>query len=62
VHDLRHAAASVYIASGLTPVDVAALLGHSDASVTLRIYAHLYERSDVAARVRAAQESLGVTS
>jgi integrase len=58
IHDLRHAAASLYIASGLTSVDVAAVLGHSDASTTLRIYAHLFDRSDVEAKVRAAQESV----
>jgi integrase len=61
VHDLRHAAASLYIAAGMTPVDVAAVLGHSDPAVTLRIYAHLFDRGDVAAKVRAAQDSLGIT-
>jgi integrase len=60
VHDLRHAAASLYIAAGMTPVDVAALLGHSDASITLKIYAHLFDRGDFAAKVRAAQASLGL--
>jgi integrase len=61
VHSLRHAAASVLIASGLSVVDVAAVLGHSNAAVTLSIYAHLFHATDVAARVRAAQDSLGVT-
>ena len=58
IHDLRHAAASLYIASGLTAVDVAAVLGHSDASVTLRVYAHLFDRSDVEAKIRAAEEAV----
>jgi integrase len=43
-HDLRHAAASRLIAAGLDPVTVAAILGHDDPSVTLRIYAHLFDR------------------
>jgi integrase len=60
VHDLRHAAASVYIASGLTPVEVADVLGHTDASFTLRVYAHLFNRPDAAERVRAAQESIPI--
>jgi integrase len=58
IHDLRHAAASLYIASGLTPVDVAAVLGHANASITLKVYAHLFDRSDVQARIRAAQETV----
>ena len=58
IHDLRHAAASLYIASGLTPVDVAAVLGHADASITLKVYAHLFDRSDVQAKIRAAQETV----
>ena len=39
-HDLRHAAASRLVAGGLDPVTVAAVLGHEDATVTLRVYAH----------------------
>jgi integrase len=51
-HDLRHAAASRLIAAGLDPVTVAAVLGHEDPNVTLRVYAHLYDRrrSDEAVR------------
>jgi integrase len=44
LHDLRHAAASRLIAAGLDPVTVAAVLGHEDATVTLSIYGHLYDR------------------
>lgn len=58
VHDLRHAAASVYIASGLSPVEVAHVLGHGDAGVTLRVYAHLFDRGHAEARIRAAQASV----
>jgi integrase len=38
-HDLRHAAASRLIDAGLDPVTVAAVLGHDDANVTMRVYA-----------------------
>jgi integrase len=44
LHSLRHAAASRLINAGLDPVTVAAVLGHEDANVTLRIYGHLYNR------------------
>jgi integrase len=43
-HDLRHAAASRLIANGLDPVTVADVLGHGDANITLRVYAHLFNR------------------
>jgi integrase len=38
-HDRRHAAASRVIASGLDPVSVAAVLGHGDPTITLKVYA-----------------------
>jgi integrase len=44
LHDLRHAAASRLIDAGLDPVTVAAFMGHEDASVTLKIYAHRFNR------------------
>jgi integrase len=53
-HDLRHAAASRLAAAGLDPVTVAAVLGHEDANVTLRVYAHLYDRRRSDEAVRAA--------
>jgi integrase len=43
-HDLRHAAASRLIAAGVDPVTVAAVLGHEDANVTLKVYAHQFNR------------------
>jgi integrase len=58
IHALRHAAVSLYASAGLTLVEVASIVGHADASVTAEIYAHLFDRSDVEARVRAAQGSL----
>ena len=43
VHDLRHTAASLLLAEGV-PVKVASeMLGHSDVTTTLRIYAHVIE-------------------
>jgi len=44
LHDLRHAAASRLIANGLDPVNVASVFGHSNATVTLKVYAHLHNR------------------
>jgi hypothetical protein len=43
-HDLRHAAASRLIDAGLDPVTVASVLGHEDASITLKVYAHRFNR------------------
>lgn len=41
-HQLRHFHASLLIAGGMSPVAVAARLGHKDASETLTTYAHLW--------------------
>lgn len=54
LHDLRHAAASRLIRAGLDPVTVASVLGHEDAGVTLRVYAHLFDRSRTDEAVRVA--------
>ena len=40
LHDMRHTSASLDLASGTSVKAVAARLGHADASVTLRVYAH----------------------
>lgn len=53
-HDLRHAAASRLIGAGLDPVAVAAVLGHEDATTTLSVYAHLFDRRKTNEAVRAA--------
>lgn len=42
-HDLRHCAASLAIASGANVLAVSRMLGHKDPSVTLRIYADLFD-------------------
>ncbi len=53
-HDLRHAAASRLIAAGIDPVTVAAILGHEDPHVTLKIYGHLFDRNKRDKAIRAA--------
>lgn len=40
-HDLRHSAATIWIALGVNPKVIQELLGHSDISTTLRIYSHV---------------------
>ncbi len=49
LHDLRHFTATQLIAAGVDVRTVAGRLGHSDASVTLRVYAHVLEERDRAA-------------
>jgi integrase len=53
-HDLRHAAASRLIASGLDDAMVADQIGHGDSGITRRVYAHVYDRRSKMAAVRAA--------
>lgn len=45
-HDLRHYFASALIRHGLDVKTVSARLGHSSPTVTLRVYAHLWEDAD----------------
>ncbi len=40
IHDLRHTAAAFWLAGGLTIHAVAELLGHTDATLVLRLYGH----------------------
>ncbi len=46
LHDLRHFQASALIDAGESIATVAARLGHSDTSTTLRVYAHLMPGAD----------------
>lgn len=46
LHTLRHFSASMLIASGRDVRTIAGRLGHSDASTTLRVYAHVVEGRD----------------
>ena len=53
VHSLRHTTASLLISQGVDVRTVASVLGHSQASTTLDIYAHAFD-----AHKRAASEKL----
>lgn len=44
-HELRHTYASMAIANGMTPADLARQLGHTNAAFTLRTYVHFFERA-----------------
>jgi integrase len=46
LHTLRHFSASMLIASGRDVRTIAGRLGHSDATTTLRVYAHMVEGRD----------------
>ena len=54
VHSLRHTNAGLLIAQGVDVRTVASLLGHAQASTTLDIYAHAFDKNK-----RKAQEKLG---
>jgi integrase len=58
IHGLRSAAISLYAARGVSILEAAAIMGQGDPGVTWKHYARLFDRSDVHARVRAAQASL----
>jgi integrase len=49
LHALRHTHASALIAAGLDVLKISRRLGHSDPTVTLRTYAHLFDKTDQAA-------------
>lgn len=53
VHSLRHTNASLLIAQGVDVRTVAGLLGHAQASTTLDIYSHAFDKNK-----REAQERL----
>jgi integrase len=42
-HELRHSAASLLLASGVPLIQVADFLGHSSATVTAAVYAHVLD-------------------
>lgn len=42
-HDLRHAAASLAVSAGANVLAVSRMLGHKDPSITLRVYADLFD-------------------
>jgi integrase len=57
VHDLRHCFASLLIAQGSNVVFVSRQLGHGDASITLKVYAHLFDAAEHAQRASAELEA-----
>jgi integrase len=42
-HSLRHTYASLCVAAGIRPIDIAELMGHRDVKTTLTVYAHLFD-------------------
>jgi len=61
-HDLRHTFASLLIAAGASVVYVAAQMGHRRPTVTLDVYAHLFDARDHADRLAAILESSFATT
>ncbi len=57
-HDLRHFTASALIRYGESVKTVAAILGHTDETETLRTYSHLWPDSET--RTRAAIDAMFV--
>lgn len=55
-HDLRHTFASLLVAEELNVVFVSRQLGHASPDITLRVYAHLFDRSEHARRASEALE------
>ncbi len=52
LHDLRHVNASLDLSTGTSVKAVAARLGRSDPSITLRTYAHVMPHGEMAAAER----------
>ena len=50
-HGLRHTHASQLIDAGVDIVTISKRLGHASPDVTLRVYAHLFQRDDDKAAV-----------
>jgi integrase len=57
-HSMRHAHASMLIAANVPITTVAARLGHGDPAITLKVYAHLFDRDDRAA-AKAIDQAIG---
>jgi integrase len=56
-HDLRHTAASLLISEGLNVAFVSRQLGHADPSITLKVYARLFDAAEHAQRASDALEA-----
>lgn len=46
-HDLRHSHASLLVKMGVQPKEISARLGHSNIGITMDLYSHLYEDTDI---------------
>lgn len=57
MHQLRHCFASLLIAQGLNVVFVSRQLGHASPSITLSVYAHLFDQAEHAAKASAQLEA-----
>ncbi|WP_231386922.1 tyrosine-type recombinase/integrase [Gordonia polyisoprenivorans] len=42
-HALRHTYASLCVAAGIPPLEIARFMGHAKVTTTLSVYAHLFE-------------------
>lgn len=62
LHALRHTHVSALIAAGVDVVTISRRIGHSDPVVTLRRYAHLFNRKTDAAAAGAIEAALRTTS
>jgi integrase len=60
-HALRHSHASALIAAGVDVLTVSRRLGHANPSITLNVYAHLFNRTDAWA-AQAIERALGGAS
>ena len=59
LHSLRHVAGSLWIERGVPLMEVARMMGHANANVTLKVYAHLFEdRSKGRAAIEAIERDL----
>jgi integrase len=56
-HDLRHVYASMTIERGITSMELADLMGHSNSGVTKRRYVHLFNRQRTEDKLRAALQN-----
>src|SRR3990167_6431659 len=60
LHELRHTFASILIAQGELPTFVAHQMGHADPGVTMKVYAHLWEKEESVQRAsERLQEAFG---
>ena len=60
VHDLRHTAASVWLAAGADAKVVQRILGHASAAMTMDVYGHLVDHNLWAAARRITEASQGM--